>query len=296
VNGSGRAEGPSLEPDLVFWPGGLGPLGFAAVLEATAAGGFTRMAISPLMIHQLLATGSAAGIIAQAHQSGVTLSDLDGVSSWAPLWHEDNSMPWIRERFDFTAAQCLDMASATGLTSVLVVGAFDRGALDIDTLTEHFGAFCDDAAARDIRVELEAVSYWGIPELPMAWEIVRGAGRPNSGLVIDTWHLQKGSTDFQRDLEVLESIPADRLTNLQVADALLAPRADSLYAERRFSRFPGDGELAIEQVVRLLDSKGGLKRIGTEMVGHALDGLTPAEVGRRSALAVRTLLYRARPA
>jgi sugar phosphate isomerase/epimerase len=175
------------------------------------------------------------------------------------------------------------------------VGAFDRGAFDIDTLTEYFGAFCDDAAARDIRVELEAVSYWGIPELPMAWEIVRGAGRPNSGLVIDTWHLQKGSTDFQRDLELLDSIPADHLTNLQVADALLAPQADSLYVERRFSRFPGDGELAIEQVVRLLASKGGLKRIGTEMVGHAVDGLTPAEVGRRSALAVRALLYRARP-
>jgi hypothetical protein len=153
VNRSGRAEGPSPTPDLVFWPGGLGSLGFAAVLEAAATGGFTRMAISPLMIHQLLATGSTAGIIAHAHQSGVTLSDLDGVASWAPLWHEDNPMPWIRERFNFTSAQRLDMASATGLTSVLVAGAFDRGALDIDTLTEHFGAFCDDAAARDIRVE-----------------------------------------------------------------------------------------------------------------------------------------------
>ena len=119
MNRSGRAEGPSPTPDLVFWPSGLGSLGFAAVLEAAATGGFTRMAISPLMIHQLLATGSTAGIIAHAYQSGVTLSDLDGVASWARLWHEDNPMPWIRERFNFTSAQRLDMASATGLTSVL---------------------------------------------------------------------------------------------------------------------------------------------------------------------------------
>jgi sugar phosphate isomerase/epimerase len=114
----------------------------------------------------------------------------------------------------------------------------------------------------------------------MAWEIAPGAGRPNSGPVIDTWHVQNRSTEFQRDLELFESIPADRLANLHVADALLAPQAHSLYAERRFSRFPGDGELAIEQVVRLLDSKGGLKRIDTEMVGRALDGLTTAAARR----------------
>jgi hypothetical protein len=72
----------------------------------------------------------------------------------------------------------------------------------------------------------------------MAWEIAPGAGRPNSGPVIDAWHVQKRSTEFQRDLELFESIPADRLANLHVADALLAPQAHSLCAERRFSRLP----------------------------------------------------------
>jgi hypothetical protein len=210
VNRSGRAEGPSPTPDLVFWPGGLGSLGFAAVLEAAAAGGFTRMAISPLMIHQLLATGSAAGIIAHGHQSGVTLSDLDGVASWAPLWHEDNPMPWIRERFNFTAAQRLDMASATGLTSVLVAGAFDRGALDIDTLTEHFGAFCDDAAARDIRVEWKPFRIGASPSCRRPGKSYAAQADATAGWSSPPGTCTKGSTDFQRHLELLESIPADR--------------------------------------------------------------------------------------
>jgi hypothetical protein len=144
---------------------------------------------------------------------------------------------------------------------------------------------------------VEAVSYWGIPELPMAWKIVRGAGRPNSGLVFATRHVQKGSTDFQQDLELLESIPADRLANLQVADALLAPQADSLYAERRSAAFPVTVSWQSSRwCTYLLDSKGGLRGIGSEIVGHALDGLTPAEVGRRSALAVRAVLHRTRSA
>jgi sugar phosphate isomerase/epimerase len=281
-------------PRMLFWPGSLASRGFEALLEAAASGGFHYMAISPLMISQLIASGmSPTDMIAVARGSEVTLSHMDGVSSWTPLWHQADPLPHIKARLDFSAEQCLNMAEAVGLQSILVAGAFDRGALPLGVLEDAFGNFCDAAAKRGMRVELEFVPFWGIPDLPVAWEIVRQADRPNGGLLIDTWHLQKGSTDFERDLRLLGTIPAGRIVNVQLADAALTPQADTLYAEGRFRRFAGDGELAIERMVDLVCAKGGgLDWIGPEIFGEAIDSLSSAEAGRRGAASMRSILQR----
>jgi sugar phosphate isomerase/epimerase len=269
-------------PELLFWPGSLNAAGYDGVLAAAHAGGFSRLAVSPLMLDQLLTAGmKAADIVDVAAEQDVVLTQLDGVASWAPLWGQGDSA--IRERFNFSAERCLDLAEAVGLDSILLAGAFDRGALPLDVLIDSFGIFCDAAAARSMRVELEFVPFWGIPSLGMAWDIVSGADRPDSGLLVDTWHLQKGSEDFEADLLLLAAIPADRLANVQLADAVLAPQADSLWAEGRYRRFPGDGELAIHRIVRTVVAAGGLRRIGTEIFGPAIDELSLEAAGRRSA-------------
>lgn len=251
------------------------------------------MAISPLTISELFASGrSAADIMEAAAASGVTLAQLDGVSSWAPIWHPASWPGGARKRFDFSAEQNLDMASALGLDSVLLAGAFDPGALELDVLVESFGVFCDAARDRGMRVELEFVPFWGIPDLPAAWDIVQLADRPESGLLVDTWHLQKGTADFERDLALLETIPPQRLANIQLADATLESASDTVFGENRFRRFPGDGELAIDRVVSIIAGKGGLRRVGAEIFGAEIDQLTNAQAGERCASSTRDVLDR----
>jgi sugar phosphate isomerase/epimerase len=232
--------------ELVFWPGSLYSAGFDGLLQAAAAGGYDRMAVSPLMLDQLLTAGETAEAILRAAQaSGVTLSDLDGMSSWAPLWFASDLTPALRDRFNFPAARCLELAAEFQLDSIVAVGLFDLGALNLELLTDTFGTFCDAAAGHEIRVELEFVPYWGIPDLTAAWKIVQGAGRGNSGIMIDTWHFQKGSRDFEADLALLRTIPGRYLTSIQLADGAVTPEADSLRGEGTLRRFPGDGELAL---------------------------------------------------
>lgn len=282
---------PKCAPDTLFWPGSLGGRGFPALLEAASAGDFKHMAISPLLISRLLAEGRRGGdIVAEAHASGITLSHLDGMSSWAPLWHQADPLPHVKARFDFSAEQCLDFAEAVGLQSLLVAGAFDHGALPLDVLVESFGNFCDAAAKRRMRVELEFVPFWGIPDLPAAWDIVRQADRPNGGILIDTWHLQKGSNDFERDVALLATVPANCIQNVQVADATIKPKADSIYAEGRFRTFPGNGELAINRVVHLVAAKGNLQWIGPEIFGAAIDDLSNVEAGNRMGASVKSVV------
>lgn len=280
--------------ELVFWPGSLGARGFSAIIEAAVAGGYTNVAVSPMTISQLYEEGSdARDILGEARRSNLVLKQLDGVSSWAPIRCQAQAAPALKQRFDFASDQCLDMAVALGLDSVLALGAFDRGAVPMDILIRDFGRFCDAAAAVDLRVELEFVPYWGIPDLPAAWEILRGADRPNAGILVDTWHLQKGSSDFEADLRLLAQIPTELITNIQLADAMLATEADSIQSEGRLRRFPGDGQLAIERIVNVIDREGTLRLAGTEIFGPVIDGLSNSEAGRRCAMATRAALTRA---
>ncbi|RED37391.1 sugar phosphate isomerase/epimerase [Paenibacillus sp. VMFN-D1] len=278
-------------PQLLFWPGSLNGRGFTELLEAASSGGYGHMAVSPLMVDQLLSSGrSAADLLAEADSHHVQFSHLDGVSSWAPLWYQADPFPWIKERFDFSSEKCLDMAEALGMTSILAAGAFDKGALSLDELIQAFGEFCDAAAKRNLRVELEFVPFWGIPDLTFAWKIVQGANRPNGGILVDTWHLHKGTTNLEADLELLASIPSGIIQNVQVADARLAKQADTLYGEGRFRLFPGSGELAIDRILRIIAATGELKWIGTEIFGDAIDQLTSAEAGKQSSASLRSII------
>ncbi|CAL9353964.1 sugar phosphate isomerase/epimerase family protein [Streptomyces sp. enrichment culture] len=271
-------------PELTFWPGSLGARGFESVLEAASAGGFSAAAMSPLTLHELLASGhDPSALRARAAQSGVRLAYLDGAASWAPVRYGDGLPAPLKARFDFSPSQLLDIAEAAGMDAVLACAAFDAGEVAMDDLVESFAGFCDQAAARGVRVELEFVPFWGIPDLSAAWEVVRGADRPNGTLMVDTWHLLKASAEPEASLEVLSGLPADMVTGLQLADASRSRQADSLYAEGRFRRFPGDGELALLEVIRLLLGGGGLLSVGPEIFGAAIDDLTDQEAGVRAA-------------
>ncbi len=278
-------------PELLFWSGSIAGRGFKELLIACKAGNFKRVAVSPLLISQLLDSGQdAASILDEATENGVQLFELDGVSSWAPIWFTSNVIQPIRERFNFPSEQCLDLAEAVGIKTILAAGAFDAGSIPLEELAASFANFCDAAAARNMYVELEFVPFWGIPNLQFAWDIIRLAGRSNSGILVDTWHLQMGSADFENNLTLFESIPAQHLRSIQLADAKLKPQAETLYQEGRFRLFPGDGELALERMVRILLDKGGLENIGTEIFGGAIDQLSSSEAGRRSAESIQQLL------
>jgi 4-hydroxyphenylpyruvate dioxygenase len=167
-----------LEP--IFWSGSISGRGFKELLTACEGGNYRNMAISPLLLHELVSSGrNANDIIREAEDHQVVFRKLDGVSSWVSIRYPSNALPAIKERFNFSAGQCLDMAEEFGIPSILVVGAFESGMIPENVLIESFGRFCDDAALRNISVELEFIPYWGISELVSAWNIVRTANRPN---------------------------------------------------------------------------------------------------------------------
>ncbi len=284
--------------DLVFWAVGHRDLPFSAHLQIAEAGGFTSLAVAASTFKQLASQGfTADDLLEQAGERGLKFTQLDGLATWVDAWYpianQSDGTRRMRSHFDVCMEESLDIAQALKMTSAVTVGFFDRGSIAFDELVEAFGQLCDAAGSRGISMDLEFIPMWGIPELPLAWDIVQAANRDNSGIMVDTWHMQKGSTDFERDIALLAAIPGNRLMNVQLADADLAKHGAALSDDVLFRKFAGEGELDITRMLAIIAAKGGLQSVGPEVVGHRVAGHSIADIGHAAGRTTREAISRA---
>ena len=117
-------------------------------------------------------------------------------------------------------------------------------------LIDRFSALCDRAAAGNVTVVLEFLPIFAIRNLSEALHVVRSAGRPNSGVLVDTLHLARsGGTPAD-----LLAAGAAMFPYLQLADAPSEPPADGakgLLHEALHGRLlPGEGGLPLAEALR----------------------------------------------
>ena len=171
----------------VLWSGTVGLE--SPVLDrfpAAATGGYDYLSLSPLDIARAAEQGLSAGDIRRrAGDDGLGLI-VDPVMNWHPAAEPSRSR---FARFGVDAA--LRMTEAVGAVSMTAI-ASSTTAAPVDELVELFGALCDRAADIGALVHLEFIPMTAIPDVATAWRIVRDAGRPNGGILFDTWHFFRG--------------------------------------------------------------------------------------------------------
>ena len=152
-----------------------------------------------------------------ADDAGIRIDHMDPIARWAPEFIPDN----ITEPAYLTFLLCdiddfLRIGDTMRITSMTAICSFPAGKeVPLDQLVDGFGKLCDRAAPLGMRVDLEFVPMWGLRDLKTAWAIVKGADRPNSGLIFDFYHFMRGDPDEA----LLETIPSERILSVQVADA-----------------------------------------------------------------------------
>ena len=123
---------------------------------------------------------------------------------------------------------------------------------------------------------------WGrhVSDYRDAWEIVRRADHPSVGVILDSWHV------LARGLpcDPIRSIPADRMTFVQLADA---PRMDMdlLQWSRHFRNFPGQGDLPVDEFMAAVLATGYDGWLSHEIFNDRFRMASPrriAEDGERS--------------
>ncbi|MES2492515.1 MAG: sugar phosphate isomerase/epimerase [Pseudomonadota bacterium] len=281
--------------DLVFWPVGHAALDLRDHLAIARAGGFDSLAIAPNRAKALMKQGlTAANLVDMAAEQGLRYSQLDGIATWVENWRATKGDPalnaWIESLFDIDLVEALEIGEALGATAAVAVPFFDEGSIPHPQVVENFRNFCDTATQYGIEIHIEFIPFWGVPDLPGAAAIVAAADHANSGIMVDTWHLQKGSSDFQRDMELLRTIPAKWLKHVQLADADRTAHAETLAGDVMFRKFPGEGELALAEMLTIIAARGNLASIGPEVVNAGLADMPLAEIGDLAGRTTRNLL------
>jgi 2-keto-myo-inositol isomerase len=149
-------------------------------------------------------------------------------------------------------ARLASTARAIGAPSIVVVpgrtAVFDRRA----AIGESIGVLREMAdVAGDVSLAFEFLGKPGcaVPTLDMASEIVDGVGRPNVGLVIDTFHFYTGGSE----LGDIASVPVDRLLVVHLNGCEDLPK-DALTDAHRL--YPGEGAIPIVEILTLLRDRG----------------------------------------
>ncbi|MEM9012472.1 MAG: sugar phosphate isomerase/epimerase [Pseudomonadota bacterium] len=261
----------------LLWQGTMREMPVDAQLRIARDTGFGKISITPLHVSQWMEDGlSAAAMRAMAADHGVRLAHLDPLTRWAGKWLPDNVDPAFHPFLGFEVDRFLDLAREMGVESMSTICSFPAGAVNRAELTERFAAICARAARHDIRCDLEFIPFWGLFDLNMAWQIVRDAGADNAGIVFDYWHFMRGNPD----LELLRTLPGERISAVQLADATLSFPADRSAVDDCLNhRVPcGEGEFPVSEITQTLAEIGGLRNVGPEIFSAKFDRMGEQEI------------------
>jgi sugar phosphate isomerase/epimerase len=285
----------SLGPDdLVLCAATVMATPFLDRLAPAKAAGYAGLSIWPYEVEALRARGVGdAELRSRVADAGLAIGEVDAITTWLPGATPPPSMdPAMAQGLLGNTADALcPLAASIGARSVSLVEYYGAD-VDVDVAIEAFAAVCDRAADDGLIVHLEFLPWTGIPDLAAGWAIVQGAGRPNGGLLVDSWHLfRSGST-----LEQLARIPGSAVLGVQIDDAPAEPDGDLEDETMHRRRIPGDGGLDLEGFVRVLREIGSPAPIGVEVFADDLAGLPVAEVAQRTADGTRAVIARSQAA
>ena len=274
--------------DFVFWPAPIRHLRFRDHVDAAVAGGFSSVAISPITYLDEVSRGlSARDLCAYADDHGVPVRHLDSLTGWAPSGRMEGYDDEMRARYMISLEVSLEICVSMNISSILACAAFEADTVAPDIVIEGFADLYRRAHDLGIWVDLEPKPFLGVPNLQEALSLLDAAGAVDAGIVLDTWHFNRGSAD----LSLVRSLPPGKITTVQISDALRRQRAPTMMEDTlRYRLFAGEGELPITPVLEILREKGGVVRAGAEVFSDFAVTLSPREAGRKSATSVRNAL------
>jgi sugar phosphate isomerase/epimerase/4-hydroxyphenylpyruvate dioxygenase-like putative hemolysin len=122
---------------------------------------------------------------------------------------------------------------------------------DRDRKVDHFGRLCDLAAPLGLTVDLEFPSWTETPNLTEAAGILRAAGRPNAGILVDLLHFARSRSS----IEELRRLPRHWFHFVHVCDApghIPTSTEELIHCARAERLFPGEGGIDVHGILGAL--------------------------------------------
>lgn len=191
------------------------------------------------------------------------------------------------------AERFFDVMQAAGADMLLVCATTrDDAANDPDLAAADLAELGDLAHKRGLRIAFEALAWsrWTFT-CDAAWRLVRAANRANVGLLIDTFHILARGTPNRTVAE----IPMERVFLVQIADAHMIPGLATIETARHHRVFPGEGDLAVPDLMRTLRDCGYAGRFSLEIFNDGYRSEPPSIVARRAMQSLELLFAKTAP-
>lgn len=218
---------------------------------------------------------------------GLAVAEVDPAWWWTPGAREVHVPAELdtMEVFCHGEDDLLRMAEAVGARSLNAADVFG-GTWSAEEGAEAFASLCDRAAQQGLLVHLEWLAWSRIPDVATAWDVVRGADRPNGGLNVDTWHCARTGTT----VEDLRALPGDRVLAIQLSDAPRRAEENLVHATLHDRVLPGEGELDLTGYLGALGDIGVRAPTGVEVFSDALHASGALAAAGAAADATRKVL------
>jgi sugar phosphate isomerase/epimerase len=278
-------------PELVYWASNSMPHSILRRAEAVSAGGYAGMSC---MVGDLGGWEGSGRSIAELRREldarGVRVTTIDPFLAWYPGFdpeHPTGVAAKYSEHLVMDEEKLYRWADALGAVHVSTLGTFDGPTASFDEAVEALGGFADRAAAYGIRPHLEPIPSTKVHDLRASLDFVQAVGRPNLGLLLDTYNLGRAGVEPTE----LDDVPLDLVFQLQLADGEGIEEGVDYFADAFQHRtLPGQGSFPAAEMIAALARKGPLPPSGPEVLNPDLHALHPREAGVTAAAATRDFL------
>ncbi len=260
--------------------------GFEERVAAAAEAGFAGIGMTAIDYLAMREAGrSDAELRTILEEHDVCVAELEFLQGWA----RDGRAAERARADEEVFYRMADAFGARQLNVGDIVRPGRSGIADLDLAAERFATLCDRAAAHGLLVALEFLPFSDITDAAIGARFVAAAGRPNAGLLVDSWHVFRGAND----LAMLEALPAERVVGVQLDDAD-AEVIGNLLEDSLRRRLPGEGTFDLLGFVRTLDRMGVSAPIAVEIISQEQQALPVGEAARRAFEASARVIAEAR--
>jgi len=242
--------------------------------EEAAKVGFAGIGIWHADLEHVLETHTLAEMKARFDEAGFRHLELEFLMDWfVDPGDERRAASDQQRRLLFDAAAVLEPHH-------IKIGNIPATPAPLEQVTERFAELCADAAehhAATIAYEIMPFDP-NVRTLDDVITVAAGAGAPNGGIAIDTWHMGK----LGIAPEELRRIPLEHLAWVELSDGQREDMPDPVDETINHRRLPGEGEFDVAAYVDVCRDMGYPGPWGVEVLSEELRNLPMEEIFKRA--------------
>lgn len=261
------------------------PVDIERRISAVSKAGWQGVGIVHADLEAIDATLGLPTLKSMLDDNGLSIVELEFITNWWTDGEMKKESDRVRNEL-FAAAEVLGAKTVKTGAQLESFGA-GGDTVPLDLFAEKFDQLATAAGERGLRVAMEPMPMSNIKTIDLGAQFIGDIANPHGGLVVDTWHVARGGTDYSTLPTIL---PMDHVFVVEIDDAPAEP-SGSLWddtVDRRQN--PGEGDLDTVSFVEAMAKAGWTGHWGVEVIGEAQRRLEVEDAVTQTANSTRAVL------